>query len=186
MSVDAFSAALQAATQALASAIVNPADALRLFSNLAAFAPAAPVPMSQTGVAMGAAQTAVGALARRAAIAELAMAASAYQPSSYDDANSVRAAVCAVIDAEITIAGDDAEDNTYQALRALRQAVVQDLTVRGADLAPMKAFRLNAPLPALALAWRFYQDASRGDQLYVQSGARHPAFLPAAFTALSR
>lgn len=186
MSSGDFSAALQSAVAVLSAAIVNPDDGLRIFAQLAGFAPSVSIPPSRVGVAMGDAQDAVAALARRAAISALARASAAYQPASYDDAVAVRTFVCSIIDAEITVAGDNAEDATYNALRALRQAVVQDLTTRGGDLAPMRTFSVNAPMPAMVLAQRFYQDPSRADQITRQSGARHPAFMPLEFMALSR
>ena len=52
-----------------------------------------------------------------------AEAVTAYQPSSYDDAVSVRNQVCALLDTEITIAGDQGEDDVYNALRALLKLV---------------------------------------------------------------
>jgi prophage DNA circulation protein len=178
----AFAGALQAAIAALAKAVVNPADGLRLFADLSGFTPDNSAPGAQAGAAQGAA----GDLARRAAIAALGRAVAAYQPSSYDDAAAARTFVVTVIEREITIAGDNAEDDTYNALRVLHQAVVQDLNTRGASLAPMKIFTLHAPLPSLAVAYRLYQDMSRSDSMVLQSRARHPAFMPTSFLALAR
>lgn len=181
---------LAAAAQALASAVlaatVDPADAVRLLSMLAGFTPTDVNTSSQIGLAMADMQDAAGKVFRRAALASLAQAAATYQPSSYDDAVAVRTLVCGLLDAEIALAGDAGEDASYNALRALRVAVVQDLTARGASLAPIQTFTMSASLPSLALAQRLYRDPSRADELEIQIDPVHPLFCPATFKALAR
>jgi prophage DNA circulation protein len=130
-------------------------------------------------------QGACGDLFRRAAVVALATASSSYQPTSYNDAVTIRETVTGFIDNEITIAGDEGDDSTYGALRALRQAVVTDLVARGANLAQVTTFTFGAPLPALYLANRIYQDPTRSDQLVAQANPVHPAFMPASFQALA-
>ena len=109
----------------------------------------------------------------------------AYQPSSYDDAAALRVVLAAALDSEITAAGDAGEDASYTALKALRSAVVQDLTVRGASLPSIVTVNLQLPLPSLVIAHRLYLDASRSDQIAAESGAIHPAFCPTTFQALA-
>jgi len=70
-------------------------------------------------------------------------------------------------------------------LKALRSAVVQDLTVRGASLPSIVTVNLQLPLPSLVIAHRLYLDASRSDQIAAESGAIHPAFCPTTFQALA-
>ena len=178
-------AAIQNLATALLAACVDPADAIRILTQLADFTPNQPVPSSQQGQAMGTIQTSTGDLCRRAALAALAEAATNYQPSSYDDAANLRDTLCALLDAEITIAGDEGEDDTYSAFRELRVAVVQDLTARGANLAHIITFSFSQPLPALVLANRIYRDASRDDQLVTQVNPVHPSFMPVSFQALA-
>jgi len=131
-------------------------------------------------------QTAVSAFMRRAAIAQLASVATTFQPQSVEDALAVRNAVIAVIDDEITHAGDAGDDNSYMALKALRQAVVADLNDRATQLSSMADYTFQAALPALSLAQQLYQDAARADELILEAGAVHPAFMPTNFTALAQ
>lgn len=171
------------AVQALATSILTvsstPGDALRGLATLAAFTPTA---------AVGAGAIVADASAdmfRRSAAAALAIAGSKYQPQSSDDAVGVRTKVLAVLDNEITIAGDQLEDGVFAALRALRAQAVQDLNARGAQLPTLVEVSIPSSLPALALAQRLYRDATRADELVSRVVPIHPAFMPRAFTALN-
>lgn len=178
----AVAAQVQAAVAALQASAADPADAVRLLAQLAVFQ-APTVVSAQAGVADVAG--AIGDLFRRTAVIALARASAIYQPASYDDAAALRELVTGLLDDEITLAGDQGEDASYAALRALRVAVVKDLTARGASLAPIVAFELSSPLPALAAATRLYRDPSRADQLVTQVDPVHPLFLPPDFAALA-
>jgi len=134
---------------------------------------------------MVAMRDAMAAACRRAALVSLARASASYQPSSYNDAAALRVSLAAALDSEITAAGDAGEDATYTALKALRSAVVQDLTARGASLPSVVTVNLQLPLPSLVIAQRLYLDASRSDQIAAESGAIHPAFCPTTFQALA-
>ncbi|WP_374572515.1 hypothetical protein [Phenylobacterium sp.] len=124
-------------------------------------------------------------LVRRAAAIELARAAADYQPSSADDASAARKLVVDALESVIDAAGDVGDDAAFTALSALRSAVARDLAVRGARLAGLRAFVFGAPLPALTLADRLYDDASRADELARQADPAHPLFMPVSFKALS-
>lgn len=163
----------QALTASMLAATTNPADAVRLLSNLAGDTNHAPT------------QNPVGDLFRRAAVVSLARASSTYQPASSDDAVAIRATVTGLLDNEITIAGDQGDDATYSALRTLRLAVAQDLTTRSVGLPAVETFAFNASLPSLVLAQRLYQDPSRADELVQEAAPVHPAFMPTRFKALS-
>ncbi|MEX3961022.1 DNA circularization protein [Paraburkholderia sp. EG286B] len=178
-------AAAQAYVAAVAAAATAPADAVRLVSTLAQYSPSAVVPTGQIGAAMGTMQTAMSALLRRYALAQLATTLTTYQPSSQEDADTVLGAAVGLIDAESDIAGDAGDDDSYMALRALRQVVVADLQARGANLASIATFTFNAPLPSLVLANRIYRDPTREQQLVQQVAPIHPAFMPTTFKALS-
>lgn len=180
-----FGAATQSFVQSVAASAADPADAIRMLSSMASFDPAGVTSASAIGTAIATMQTACGALFRRAVIAQLAVSASAYQPSSQQDAQSLTSTVTVLIDAEIEIAGDAGDDASYMAMRTLRQAVVADLEARSAGIASTTTFSFNAPLPALALANRIYRDATRSDGLVQQADAVHPAFLPTSFSALA-
>jgi prophage DNA circulation protein len=134
---------------------------------------------------MATVQSATTDLLRRASVAAVAQAVSVYQPTSSDDAASVRRTVTGLIDREIRVAGDQGEDNTYEAMKTLRAAVVADLNARGGALPSIKTFEFAGSLPAPVLANRIYRNSSRSDGLVEQANPVHPAFMPPAFKALS-
>ena len=181
---------MAAAAQALAAALyavtIDPADAVRLLGNLAQFNLTPLATSTPMGVARNTMQSRSSDLFRRAAVVALARASSVYQPSSSDDAAAIRTVVCDALDAEITIAGDQGEDATFNALRTLRAAVSNDLGKRGAGLAGVTTTTSNLPIPAVVLAQRLYQDPSRADELVMRGNPVHPAFMPLSIKALSK
>lgn len=182
---EALAEALQASIAALLEATDDPRVAIRLLSALSDFFPSAPTSATPIGIAQGIMQTALGCLARRSALAALVQASALYQPSSRDDAANLRDALCALIDAEILVAGDNGDDASYVALRSMRSAMVIDLNARGAALAPMQTFNFSANMPAPVLAQRIYRDPTRADQLVAEANPPHPAFMPVSFAALA-
>lgn len=178
-------AAATALTQALAATASDPADGVRLLSDLAQYQPADPTTSSQTGLAMASMQAAMGALLRRTALAELATTVQSYQPASSDEAIAVRNQVAGLIAAEIQVAGDSGDDESYVALIGLRAAVIKDMNERGAKLAAMSDFSFNGSLNAYSLAQRLYRDPGRATELIRQAQPVHPAFMPHDFRALS-
>lgn len=183
---DVFATAAQDLAESVRGACADPADAVRLLSELAVSPPADPTTTSPVGQAMADMQEACNDLFRRAAVSSLARAAARYQPSSYDDAVRVRTDIIGIIDAECDVAGENGEDSSFTGLRDLRRAVFEDLTRRGASLATIAAFSFPLPLPSLFLANRIYRDAGRDDQLVRQIDPVHPLFCPPEFQALSR
>jgi prophage DNA circulation protein len=178
--------ALAALVEAMRAGITDPADQVRVLLTLAGFTFTDNAGASVgIGAAMAAMRDAMAAACRRAALVSLARASSSYQPSNYNDAATLRVTIAGALDGEITAAGDAGDDATYLALKALRAAVVQDLTVRGASLPSVVTVNLQLPLPSLVVAWRLYLDASRSDQITAESGAIHPAFCPVSFQALA-
>lgn len=180
-----FATAAQALAAALYASAVRPRDAIRLLSGLADFFPAGTPSSSTIGAAIAVTQSASGDLFRRAALVALARASADYEPTSADDAAAVRAAVCGALDAEIDLAGDRGQDVTFNALRAVRAAVAQDLAARGAKLSGIALVASNLPVPAPVLAQRLYRDPARHGELVTQADPIHPAFMPTRFKALS-
>lgn len=178
--------AAQALAAALYAVTVDPADALRILGSLAQFNPDPLATTTPLGTARNTMQSRSADLYRRAAVVALARASSIYQPSSSDDAATVRSIVCDALDAEITIAGDQGEDATFNALRSLRSAVSNDLGSRGASLAGVTTTTSNLPIPAIVLAQRLYQDIARADDLITRGNPVHPAFMPLSIKALSK
>jgi prophage DNA circulation protein len=183
---DAFADSATALTQALLAAINDPADAIRLLLPLTAWVPPAIPGNGPMAVAARAAQDAIADNLRCAACAALGQATLAYAPSSYQDAQAVREAVCDALDAEATASADAGRDASYAALRDLRTAVALDLAVRGANLAWLVQIETQQPMPSLAEAWTLYQDTTREPALVAAADVAHPLFLPVTFTALSR
>jgi prophage DNA circulation protein len=181
-----FANSVQAFVNAIVAAVPNPATALNILGQLTNV----PVDTTLSSSAIGQAQLTleqgIADLFRRTVVAAMGQVGSYYQPISYDDAAATRTLICGYIDNEITIAGDQGEDDVYQALITLRNAVIQDLTTRGANLAPLASFTVKSNMPALALAYRLYQDISRVDQLVNFADPIHPAFMPTTFKALSQ
>ncbi|WP_168793603.1 DNA circularization protein [Paraburkholderia aromaticivorans] len=180
-----FAACAQQLVTAVLATAANPADAIRLASGMASFSPSDDFTSSVIGSSMSSMQTSCAALFRRCALAGVAQACSTYQPSSYDDATTRIENVTTLLDAEIENAGDVGDDESFAALRVLRNAVVTDLQSRGGDLAPLQTMRFNAPMPALVLAHRIYDDVTRVDQLVQQVQPIHPLFMPMTFQALA-
>jgi len=178
--------AVDAFVSAVAASANDPADAVRLVSGLAQYSPQDVVVPGQIGASMRTVQVATAALLRRYALAQLATTLSGYQPSSQLDAVTVLSDALDLYDAEIDVAGDAGDDDTFVALRKLRRAVYVDLTARGADLAPLATFSFNAPLPSLVLAQRIYNDSRREPQFLQQVDPIHPAFCPISFQALAK
>ena len=183
---DSFAAAGVELTNALAAAANDPADAIRLLLPLCSWVPPVIPGKGPLASNANAAQAAIASNLRCAACAALGGATALYQPISYQDAMSVRAAVCDALDAEATRAGDAGLYATYQALRDLRTAVALDLAVRGANLAWLVEIDTRSSMPSLAEAWTLYQDTPREPGLVASADPRHPLFMPTSFPALNR
>jgi prophage DNA circulation protein len=177
--------AVQALIAALAAVTPNPGDTIDRLATLATYG-APPVPGNgQVAHAMQIAQDATSALVRREALGAIGEAAGNYAPSSYDDAAALRLRVAGLLDEECVIAGDAGDDASYNALRDLREAVIEATTASGGTLAPLRWWTLQASLPALTLAQQCYQDPTRTDELISQAATIHPAFMPVHFQALA-
>lgn len=65
------------------------------------------------------------------------------------------------------------------ALIDLRVAVVRDVAEQGDRLLQRSIFTTQSILPALVIAQRIYQDATRADELVARNDVRNPLFVPA-------
>jgi prophage DNA circulation protein len=181
-----FTDAVQALMDALVAGIADPGNAIALLGPLASYTPAAINGTGTIGAAKTVAQNATSALLRRAALAAIGRVVATYVPASYDEAISTMTTVTGFLDAEILVAGDAGDDESYNALIALRQVVVAALTTSGATLPSLETFSFKAALPALVMANRLYQDATRSDELIQQANPIHPAFMPLTVNALAQ
>lgn len=117
---------------------------------------------------------AINALARRTLLAQAVGSTSLLAATVYDDVLAVRNAVTAALDAESLTAGD----GVYASLQVARTATWSDLTTRAQGAARLRTYTPPAPLPALALAYELYGDASRDQEIATRNQIRHPGFVP--------
>ncbi len=154
-----------------------PREAYSLARTLYTFGAAFALVPANTGSrrAQAANQAEIVQLARVAAVAEGARAASAIAFDSYQDAAGTRDEILAALDLVVDAGPDDA---TYNAVRTLRAAVVMDIAGRGADLGRLVQWTPGVTMPALAIAQRLYSDARRDEELLLRNRVRHPLFVP--------
>lgn len=126
---------------------------------------------------------AVNALCRRALIAQAvgasslvgtALDANARPAVAHADMMAIRNDLVAVIDQECLTADDAA----FVALMQARHAVWKDLTTRARDSARLDTLTPNEVLPALVLAYDYYEDAARDSDIVSRNAIRHPGFVP--------
>ncbi|VVP61910.1 hypothetical protein PS870_06475 [Pseudomonas fluorescens] len=182
----AFTDAVQGVMDALVAGIADPGNAISLLGPLVSYTPSTFGGPGAIGAAREVAQDATSALLRRSALASIGQVVATYVPASYDEAMDTMETVTGFIDAELLVAGDAGDDGSYNAMIALRQAVVSALTTTGATLPALEAFSFRAPMPALVMANRLYQDAGRTEELIQQADPIHPAFMPTAVKALAK
>jgi prophage DNA circulation protein len=74
----------------------------------------------------------------------------------------------------------EVSEAVYQALVALRAALVRDITARSVDAPRLSSATLPATLPALVAAYRLLGDATRADELIERNSQviRNPGFVP--------
>lgn len=181
-----FGQAATGLTETLRAACANPADSIRLLSALAQFSVFLPAP---GGDAIGAQILALGSRAalrlRLAAAASLVRATTNYQPLSQAEALALRDSVGDLLDNLAVICADIFDDRSAAALDVARVAIVNDLTARGASLAPVIIRTLPMPMPGSVEAQALYQDGSRGDELVARNDPPHPGFMPRTIEALA-
>lgn len=179
-------AAARGLTETVRAVAPDPADQIRILSDMAAYAPSPGPSTAPVGMAIAAMQAATASLFRAAALISIANATASYQPSSYDDAVAILLAVTALFDAEILAAADAGATPSYLALRSLRAAVTADLLARAANLPHLRTVTNRLALPSLTLAYSLYVDATRSDELIARGNPISPLFMPLSFVALSQ
>lgn len=138
-------------------------------------------------------QAAIAGLYRQAAMVEAARVASRASYDTYDQAVATRDDLAARLDDEAAGIVPEATGNgtpaqtvrevseaTYQALTALRVALVRDLTARSINAPRVTTTVLPTTLPALVAAYRIHGDPTRADELITRNrrSIRHPGFVP--------
>lgn len=168
--------------QALAGAINEPSDQIRVLSGLASYEFAVPMgTASPTSAVLDATSSAV----RKGVLMSLATACSQYQPDDSQDVNDILNLIIPLFDAEILYAADSGDVATYNALIGLRAAVVNDLQVRGSQLPSLITITETDNLPSVVMAYRLYNDSTRDAEVVQRVNPIHPLFLPKSFQVLS-
>lgn len=93
---------------------------------------------------------------------------------SHSEMMDVRNELISAIDQEMLTAGDE----VYLALLDARAAVWQDLTSRAKDNARLTSLTPNEVLPAVVVAYDYYEDAARDSDIVARNRLRHPGFVP--------
>ena len=112
------------------------------------------------------------------AAAEAARAVRDLSFESYDEAVATRDLIAERLDEAATVLADAGDDAGFNALNALRLAVVRDVTARGGSLARVYRYVPPSTEPALVTAHRLYGDAGRAAEIVERNAVRHAGFLP--------
>jgi len=180
-SVDDFATAIEAVFDELLALTAGGMDLINLLDTLADF--------EDTTVYADTASTNITLAARiylnSMSAGAMAYAASQYTPSSYQEAMDLTRRVVTVLDSVSLLAADNAYDDLYLQLQTLREDVVTTLANNGANLAHVQTVTFARPLPALTIANRLYQDATRTEAVVKMADPIHPAFMPTRFEALT-
>ena len=120
-------------------------------------------------------QAAIFAGTRQTLLAQAVGLSSYIQCSVYDDTIACRNLLCAALDTEMLSATDD---DLFLALQDARIAVYNDLTTRSENSARLLTITPPIVLPMLAIAYDYYQDTSRADEISARNKISNPGFVP--------
>jgi hypothetical protein len=126
----------------------------------------------------------VGLVQAQAVMAVLAVYASIDWPSS-QAATAARVQVQTMLDAQIDLAAAQGQDDLYRGWQAVSALAMRDLIVRAQALPALVEFTTLASMPSLVLAYRWYQDGGRGDELDLLNDVPDPMFMPLAGVRLA-
>lgn len=111
-------------------------------------------------------------------------AAADYNPTSRNEAEDITQRVAAQMDTALLLAGDRGDDDLYSALMGVRTAFLNAMAQISSGLSELMQINTAAPVPALVLANRLYQNASRANELIQEASVPHPAFMPTTMKVL--
>lgn len=98
-------------------------------------------------------------------------------PLAYDDLIELRDGLLSTIDREALKTDDD---DLYQALRDARSAVWENLTTKAESQARLVTYTPSAVMPAVVVAYEFYEDANRDLEIVERNDIVRPGFVPVA------
>ena len=136
-------------------------------------------------VAMGTNAQAITNLVNGAAVTAMAQVYATTDWPNAQAALAARTQMMTLINAQIQAADALGQGQSVMAWQPLQTAVYNDLTTRAAQVPSLTTYQVAANLPALVLAHKLYQDASRADEIVAMTGAVHPGFMPKSGMVLS-
>ena len=166
----------------LAPAIAAQSDRTAGLGALAAWGDSLVTPVNATQATQ---QQVVQSLAQGAAVAAVL---SVYAQIAWPNAQAASAArdqVVALVDSQLALTAALGQDDLYRAWQAIGSLAVQDLIQRAQALPALLTWRANAARPSLVLAYQWYQDAGRSDELEDLNAAPDPMFMPYSGVRLS-
>ncbi|WAT03243.1 DNA circularization N-terminal domain-containing protein (plasmid) [Rouxiella badensis] len=179
--IEDYAANVQAVVTEMVGSVAGGADLINALETLSDFSDSTYRPDSSDSAVASANQIFVNTLTTAA----MAYAVSLYTPANYDEAANLTRRITDVLDAAIVAVADAGYDDVYLQLQELQSNVITTLETLGASLAHVQTVSFAKPLPALTLANRLYQDASRAEALVKMADPIHPAFMPTSFKALT-
>lgn len=113
-------------------------------------------------------------------------AATDANPTSREEAEQITQRAARQLDTALVLAGDRGDDDMYVSLLGVRTSFLSTMNARSSGLSELMQVTTIKPLPALTLANRLYQDASRADELVQEVRVPHPAFMPITMKVLKQ
>ncbi len=120
----------------------------------------------------------------QAVLAVLTVYAQIAWPSS-NAAAAARDQVQTMIDAQLNLAAETGADDLYRGWLAVSGAAMQDLITRAQALPSLITYTTLASQSSLVLAWGWYQDAGRADEIDMLNDVPDPMFMPYSGVRLS-
>ena len=122
-------------------------------------------------------QVALISLVRNSALVEASRQASNDSYDSAEQAIITRNELADALDVEMQTANDE----NYRALQKVRAALVNDMTIRAANLKSISSYTPNATLPAVVIAHRLYLDALKDSDIIARNKIPHPGFVTGGY-----
>jgi prophage DNA circulation protein len=104
---------------------------------------------------------------------------------SRQDARRARERISPTVDPVLEQIGSGLDVTVHEWLIEVAATAASDLSDTAANRAPLVMVRTERSLPATALAYVLYGDASRAAELVTRNASATPAFMPTAFEAIS-
>ena len=158
-----------------------PSDLTGGLAALASWGSDLPVPPGVGAVqaAQAQQQAAIVALVQGTALASVLQVYAQLDWASAAQAAAAQGQVMGLLSAQADAAAAAGQDDLYRGWLAITGMVVDDFAQRIQALPVQTAYALPLPMPSLALAQLFYQDATRAPELEAMNDVAHPLFMPA-------